>query len=235
MKWSAAMARGRLAAALMVLALSSCSTVGNATGGPDGAQGSGVPGSSVSPMPDGSEPQAHATPVPPPLPTGVDDYRSRLGQYADLVLGDALVPYGSVEYATWLKDCLASAGWAVTIRADGTMEVVTGTQYDAFAAAREVCMEAATSIGLIKPLETPDDEFIGAQYDAYQLTYECLSELDYPVAEPPSRDAYIESRALNWDPYGRLSPSQYDAVEDLCPQDLLILFGWLTSGERPWR
>jgi hypothetical protein len=178
---------------------------------------------------------ANASWQPPdqPLPSNAG-YRDRLGEYADLVLGSAMVPPGSPEHVAYLVRCIESSGFDVEAT-DGGISGNLGAQESQFREVMAACEQAAVDIGLVKAVEPPDARALGAQYDAFQLTYDCMLEHDYPVGDPPSRDAYVEAGGQNWHPYdvAGQSPTSMDQIETDCPADLVILFEKLASGERP--
>jgi len=187
------------------------------------------------PTASAAPPAPSATPVLPPLPSLAEDYQARLGPYADMLLRGGLVPWGSYEARVWLVECLRSAGWDAELGEHGSITATVGTQEASFRAARQACWDAAFSIGLMVEPEAPSSERLAADYDALQLTYQCLTETGYAVASPPSRDSYVESRGSAWDPWSSLTPAQWERAQDTCPADILVAFEWLVSGERPWR
>jgi hypothetical protein len=172
-------------------------------------------------------------PVPPPLPSSTKNYREALGQYADLVLGDGLVPHGSIEHLEFLATCVRSAGFHVELDLEERSLTARpgGEQESAYREVLATCEEAAFSSGLVKRPGPPDDEFLAARYDAFMLTYQCLSANSYPVSPPPSKELYIESGGTIWHPYERLSPLSVPQVERECPQDLIVLFETLATHE----
>lgn len=170
-------------------------------------------------------------PVPPPLPPD-PGYADRLGSYAQYVLGDALVPPGSIEHLEWIAACVESAGFEVEIIAeDGAIEAKPGAQTTAFREAMAACEEASYEIGLVARPEPPDEKTLAAWYDAFMLTYQCMEEHGYPVSPPPSRDLYVESGGSIWHPYQELAPTLVPEVEKVCPQDLIVLFQQLADQE----
>lgn len=194
---------------------------------------SAAPTQSNPPDPPGSATGGgRPSPIPPPLPGGTD-YRDRLGPYATYILGDsALVPWGSIEFLTWMQGCIESAGFDVTIDGGG-LTVAFGNQEEAYREVQATCEQAAVDRGLVEERTPPDDEALAAFYDAYMLTYDCLVEHDYPVPDRPSKETYIESGHTRWHPYDALADWQVISVEKVCPQDLVILFEMLASGTKP--
>lgn len=188
-------------------------------------------GEEASPEATGSPQRGANSSAMPALP-GDPGYRARLGEYADVALGDGLVPFGSVEYNHWVGSCIEAAGFGVEIHDDGYM-VRQGEQEDAANEAVAQCRQAAVDSGLIAERQPPDADDFSAWYDAYQLTYDCLKDHGYPVSTPPSRDAYIDSEGVNWHPYEQIDPSEIAQIESQCPQDPLVLFEMLASGEQP--
>jgi hypothetical protein len=156
-------------------------------------------------IPGTTSPSATSVSTVPSLPA-VPDYRGRLGRYADLVLGSGIVPYGSPEHLQYLADCVESAGFDVRLEE-----------------------QSAVDSGLVKELAPPEDEHLAAWWEAFMMTHECLVEAGYPVSVPPSQDAYVESDGQNWHPYEMLPPAVIPEVEQICPQDLLVLFEMLAA------
>ncbi len=101
----------------------------------------------------------------------------------------------------------------------------------AFREAMIACEEASYEIGLIARPQPPDEDALAAWYDAFMLTYQCMEDQGYPVSPPPSRDLYVESGGSIWHPYQELAPTQVPEVEEVCPQDLVVLFQQLADQE----
>ena len=166
-------------------------------------------------------------PTLPPDP----GYRSRLGEYADFVLGDALVPHGSPEHLQFLASCLESAGFKVDLIDGGISAHPPPEQAAYYDDAQSQCEQAAISSGLVSEIDDPSDEELAAWYEAHLLTQQCLVEKGYPTAPPPSKDSYIEAGGRNWHPYDAIVNTI--AVEEECPQDLVALFERLAAGSDP--
>jgi len=179
-------------------------------------------------IPGTTSPSATSVSTVPSLPA-VPDYRGRLGRFADLVLGSGIVPYGSPEHVQYLADCVESAGFDVRLE-DGGLAARPGPGQEPFyRKALASCEQSAVDSGLVKELVPPDDEYLAAWWEAFMLTHECLVEAGYPVSVPPSQDAYVESDGQNWHPYEMLPPAVIPEVEQICPQDLLVLFEMLAA------
>lgn len=177
--------------------------------------------------PIASAPEARA-PVAPTLPSD-PGYRSRLGTYADFVLGEALVPHGSPEHLQFLASCIESAGFKVEV-VDGSISARPPPEQAAhYDDAQSQCEEAAISSGLVSEIDDPSDEELAAWYEARLLTHQCLVEKGYPISPPPSEDSYVEAGGRNWHPYDAILLDT-TAVEAECPQDLVVLFERLASG-----
>jgi hypothetical protein len=168
--------------------------------------------------------------VAPTLPPD-PGYRDRLGEYADFVLGDALVPHGSPEHLEFLANCIESAGFSVEIVDGGLSAEVQPAQAAHYDDAQSQCEQAAISSGLVAEIDDPTDEELAAWYQAHQLTQQCLIEKGYPTVDPPSEDSYIEAGGRNWHPYDAIVNTT--DVEADCPQDLAALFERLASGSEP--
>lgn len=169
-------------------------------------------------------------PVAPTLPPD-PGYRSRLGEYADFVLGEALVPHGSPEHLQFLASCLESAGFRVDV-IDGAITANPPPEQAAYYDdAQSQCEQAAITSGLVTEIDEPSDEELAAWYEAHMLTHQCLVEKGYPTAPPPSEDSYIEAGGRNWHPYDAIVDTTAAEVE--CPQDLVALFERLASGSEP--
>jgi hypothetical protein len=131
----------------------------------------------------------------------------------------------------YLEACVESAGFDATVEGDG-LAVRYGDQRAYYEQVRETCFQAAVDSGLVAPQGPLDEEFLAAQYEAFLLTYECMVREGYPVTDPPSKDAYIESEGVSWHPYERLGGDP-SAIEAKCPQDLVVLFEMMASGSKP--
>lgn len=171
----------------------------------------------------------------PPLPSlaANPSYRHDLGPYAGYVLGDrALVPWGSPEHLQFMVTCLQSAGFAVSIDDGGVSAAPGSDQVSFYRDALKACEQAGVDSGLVMERRPYGPEEWSVIYDAFQITSQCLIEHGYPTPDPPSRDVYIESGG-RWHPFDLLSPTAIDAVEQVCPQDLVILFQMMAQGTRP--
>jgi len=167
------------------------------------------------------------TPVPPTLPPD-PGYRDRLGQYADFVLADALVPRGSPEHLHYVESCVESAGFSVTVEHQAISANPPPEQAAYFQEVLAHCEAAAVSSGLVAQIDEPSEAELAAWYAAFTITYQCLVDHGYPTSAPPSEDSYIEAGGRNWHPYDTIR--DIAAAEAECPQDLLILFERLASG-----
>lgn len=181
-----------------------------------------------------AEPDASASRAPAPVaPTLPPDpgYRSRLGKYADVVLGDALVPYGSPEHLHFLASCLESVGFKVDVRDGAIIARPAPEQADYYDEAQSQCEQDAIDGGLVRELHDPSDDELAAWYEAHFLTYQCLVEKGFPTSPPPSMDSYIEAGGRNWHPYDAIVDTTTVEVE--CPQDIVAHLELLASrGER---
>lgn len=107
--------------------------------------------------------------------------------------------------ARWeaIGSCLQDRGLEVTVTADGGFEyqtaVVSNELFDRSFAECESELEGA---GVIGPPPAGDPEYLRGVYDEIILPqYECLRDADFPVTEPPSQAAWVESRGAVWDPF----------------------------------
>lgn len=217
----------RVVALVTVVSLASC------VGGADNVTSTEMVGSSslVQSTMTSAAVDEIGSPVPPTLPRVTEDYRSSLGEFAAYVLGDdALVPWGSEEFLVWSKACIESSGFKVEIDNGGVL-VEFGLQVAAFREVLAECEDAAVAAGLVMERVPPSAEELGAWYDAYMLSYECLVEHGYTVCEPPSRDVYTNDRDFTWSPFFLIGNPE--EVEKDCPRDLVVLFQMMAAGEKP--
>lgn len=190
------------------------------------------PSATASHVSGGSAPVGWVPPEQAPPPPD-SDLRSALGTYAEYLLGDALVSPTSVEYGRYLTECYRSAGFDAELSADNEITAsVPSDQRDTWYAVRDACMQAAIDDGLVMAPRS-DDDYWGVVYDAYQITYACMQEKGLPVDPPPSRDSFIESGSLNWDPHARAQPGSEDSFEEACPKALAVLLPLLAEGAGP--
>ncbi len=79
------------------------------------------------------------------------------------------------------------------------------------------------------PLGKNSPEELRRHYRAYLYVRECMIAEGYPVDDPPSLEAYVESGGEIWHPYDALmqggegSPTFFTKLEQICPQDLFYL------------
>ena len=189
-----------------------------------------LPGTSVStstvPVSTSDHPSDLAwEPVLPPVAAD-PGYTERLGPYADMVLRGGLVPYGSEEHLNYLASCVESAGFSVKLDLhEQSLEASPGpSQTERYREVLRLCEEAAINSGLVGPVLPPTEADLALQYQAFQLTYQCLIDAGLPAPEPPSEQVYVDSGGKAWHPYTLLSPGDVPTAEALCPQDLVVLF-----------
>lgn len=179
-----------------------------------------------------STPDASWSPPPPSLKAN-PTYRRDLGPYAGYVLGDtALVPWGSPEHLQFMLTCLQSAGFNVTIDDRGISAAPGPDQVSFYRDALKACEQEGVDSGLVMERKPYGPKEWSVIYDALHITSQCLIEHGYPTPGPPSKDAYIESGG-RWHPYDLLAPAAIDEAEQVCPQDLVILFQMMAQGTKP--
>ena len=174
--------------------------------------------------------QTAFTPPPPAIPLDTD-YRSKLGRYAQAVLGEGAVPYGSIEHLEYLAACIRSAGFDVVLDTqDGSITAQPGSaQVERYQTVRAACEQAAIAGGLVAQPRPPDPETLKAWYAAYRLTFDCLTSHGYPTLPPPSEEVYVASNGQAWHPYDALDGSQIATAERVCTQDLVRLLEQLNG------
>lgn len=173
--------------------------------------------------PSGWQPPVQALPSPD------TELRTKLGPYAEYLLGDARVSPTSQEYGEYLVACYRSAGFRVSQTATNEISAnVPAEQREAWYAVRDACMEAAVTDGVVMEPRS-DDAYWGVIYDAFQITYACMEEKGLPVDPPPDREAFIQADSLNWDPHALAPPDHPDAFESECPKALSVLLPELAA------
>ncbi len=144
-----------------------------------------------------------------------------------------MVPYGGIEFMEYMAACIRSAGWDVEVdlHAGSLRAAPAQEQEPYFRQTMAACEQATVDTGLVRELAPPSESELAAWYQAYLLTYACLVGNGYPASSPPSEDAYIASGGGNWHPYELLTTTE--GVAEVCPQDLLVLWEMMASGNAP--
>ena len=158
-------------------------------------------------------------------------YRTRLGRFSDIVLGGGQVPYGSPEHVGYILTCVKGAGFDVELVDGGLLATPAPEQRDLYRETLAACEKSAIDRGLVGPLLPPSHEELAAWYEALTWTHDCMAAAGYPVSDPPSLDLYVESNGRVWHPYDVLPVEKIPVVERVCPQDLVVLFEIIASGE----
>ncbi|HIW62414.1 MAG TPA: hypothetical protein H9881_08160 [Candidatus Stackebrandtia excrementipullorum] len=128
------------------------------------------------------------------------------------------------EWATDMADCLTDKGWNVTAGSDGSLSAETPTeQYEQYESDREDC---SAELGYDQPLPVRTAEEAEAYFDALLEAADCVRDLGYTVADPPSRQYAVEQIQqpvidLGWDPYDAVRPLSEETIEEVftaCPE-----------------
>ena len=135
------------------------------------------------------------------------------------------------EHRSQLQSCVSSKGWDVTITPEGGVEEpFTEADYARYEIDRTACRaEAGLDDGNNVRL---DAARLGEIYDRQVDTWECLRAEGYPVAEPPSKELYVESSLAaqngdssvnGWWPYGdavfeEMAEAEYNRLQAECPE-----------------
>jgi hypothetical protein len=136
--------------------------------------------------------------------------------------GDERPPLPSAQdFAVTMQQCLSDEGWEVEVSWDGGIEFsLPADQTDQFMAAQQVCLERT---GYDRPMEYTLEE-AASLYDELLEVADCVRDLGYAVADPPSRQAYAEQLArgehATWHPYygaGATSPDEVREKWEACP------------------
>jgi NADPH:quinone reductase-like Zn-dependent oxidoreductase len=162
-------------------------------------------------------------------------YRQLLGPYADVILRDGQVPWGSEEHMNYIVSCIRSAGFDVEPEIEGGTtgyRVVAGPQGTQLSEVQSACEQAAADAGLVGELPTTKSrEFLTALYQAATFEYQCLVEHGFNPTEPPSEEWYIDNGGA-WDPFADLPIEEYYAAEDVCTRNTVeILEQIVASGQ----
>lgn len=125
-----------------------------------------------------------------------------------------------------MVECLAGKGWEeVEVKPDGSyIAAVPAEQRSEFEAAERECI---AELGLDQPWSLNEAQ-AEAYFDALLEAAECVRDMGYDVAEPPSRQAAVEEIMvppidLGWDPYeapvlGAGSGDELDELYAACPR-----------------
>lgn len=129
------------------------------------------------------------------------------------------------EYLPLLAACLREAGWQVTAsdRGDEMSGVIPPEQRAAYHAAERACQSQIGTPPTPRPA-TLDE--IRARYDYLVEMRQCLIDLGYTLAEPPTFEVFADSWATGpWSPYNEVADTanrdQWAAANEQCPQLVL--------------
>jgi hypothetical protein len=131
------------------------------------------------------------------------------------------------EYLPLLAACLRDAGWDATTNERGDEMNVSGAgpgQRQAFEDAQAACERQIGVPPTPRPLTEAE---IRARYDYLVQMRQCLIDLGYTLAEPPTIDVFIDTWATGpWSPYNEVSQvadrDQWAEANQKCPQ---VVFG----------
>jgi len=94
---------------------------------------------------------------------------------------------------------------------------------DQFVAAITDCSNAWRRVAGM-PTELPGRDELAEMYDRFMAVQECLEENGFPVADPPTREVFVEADSA-WHPYDALylsdgiDPETVEAAELACPAE----------------
>lgn len=130
-------------------------------------------------------------------------------------------PTSDVGFVDAMATCLEDAGWQVERSSNGeTFEVQPpDDQVSAYEADYEACLKET---GQEQVGERLDSDGAGAYFDALLSVKDCLTDAGYMVADPPSRqsfvDDYLSGQSGGWTPYATDDPALTQEQTELCPQ-----------------
>lgn len=126
------------------------------------------------------------------------------------------------EHHVQLHECLVAAGYEMELveAEDGSgYDLTSEVEYDFDEVFGQIdaCND---EIGHPPPPPSTDEE-LRVEYEYRLEDYECLTAAGYPITDPPSFSAYLESHrttGIVWNPYEQLQPVPAAALE-ACPRD----------------
>lgn len=116
--------------------------------------------------------------------------------------------------------CLAAAGWEVTVKDDGYDTVVPPEQKKAFDADSQTCSDTVRR-SIPPPTLTVED--YTRLYAHFVTTAKCLSQHGYePLGPPPSEQSFIDDAVRNdgsrWNPYDAVTTQPSTELLKDCPE-----------------
>lgn len=173
-----------------------------------------------------------------PANTSVTAGNSRPANTVESDARSDVVAASRVEQSEAIAECAALQGVDVAVDPSGdgvTWRAPEGQEATVNSVVDACATEVAQRFGVVSG--EPSREDLEHWYEAYLLTYECMTELGYPSEPPPSIDAYVDSEGMAWHPYsavmtnsqGEIRPGEpfsenaFRTLESLCPQDLTYL------------
>jgi len=225
-------------AAGLILALPGCNVNADVSENPE--QGGSTTVGQGAPVP-GTEGQAHPTSDwTPDVPldneiqmSQAEKLQARAEELRTQAQTAGIEDPPEVELVRWIKPeefaptnvrCLNEAGFDVGITDDGTgidSRTIPGAQTEAL----ELAIYTCTAQYSIDPryAHPLNDAQLGIMYDYLVESYvPCIEALGYPLAEPPSKQVYVGSPAMDrWMPIlelRRLPQSQFSRVVMNCPE-----------------
>jgi hypothetical protein len=137
-----------------------------------------------------------------------------------------VVRAGILERQELILECMRRYGFDGEIqeRSFGILSDVPPEQFDRYLEVGEICRkEEFERYGLTLGVPTPEE--LETEYRIKLYVRECMIQEGYPVSQPPSLDAFIESLGAIWHPYDAFVESGgggvfgFSKLEETCPQD----------------
>lgn len=123
----------------------------------------------------------------------------------------------------FLTDCLAERGFVRVLEVDEAGRTFYRTdaagQEEILQQAFTECTELTFSVD--PPGSAVDLDYYAAYYEFLLALRDCVIGEGYPVGDPPSKDAFVESQGAIWHPYEDMDtvpPVELARLEEACPQ-----------------
>lgn len=124
----------------------------------------------------------------------------------------------------FVTDCLAERGFVRVLEVDEAGRTLyrtdAGGQEEILQQAFTECAELAFSVE--PPDLAADVDYYAAYFEFLLALRDCVVGEGYPVGDPPSKDAFVESLGAIWHPYedmDNFSDSELARLEEVCSQD----------------
>ncbi|WP_062464343.1 hypothetical protein [Demequina soli] len=113
-----------------------------------------------------------------------------------------------------IYSCMVDRGLPITIENGGYSYDNTVLDQGTIDATFDTCESELMSSGEIGADPLDDPAYLSAVFDDLLVQAECLVSHGYPVDEPPSREAWIDSKGAVWSPFDAVADGTVETLAE---------------------